>query len=299
MINNYKKYLQFLAAEYNILYLGNESIDAYNNVASYFMTAAKRALNQNELEHIALTLFKHKINLVIIDAKDNNEISIDFYKAIYSYNQDISILLIFDPKEYKKLFDIVPFVDITVSYPVEEHLFYKRLFTVLSTSYALKSIGRRDIVLNHKNVKEDALDKFFDTYEGSSLFISVDLNEMVIALNSGDLSPKLFESIAEKIDEVGDIFSKTDHTASITPIYKELSYFIRELDLTKIKPENLKGFNYLSQILNDVSVYLLDMFVDRIFKDVYVFEHSLKSNISFLKNTLLDIEEVESELEFF
>ncbi|MEA1917028.1 MAG: hypothetical protein U9N42_05795 [Campylobacterota bacterium] len=299
MNHDYSKYLQFLAAEYNVLYLGKNSVGVYKDVSTSFMSSVKRDLNEQELEHISLTLLKHEINLVIIDSKDNDDIVVKFYEEIRSCSSEISIMLMFNPKEYRKLFEVVPLVDITISYPIDEEIFYKRLFTILSAPYALKSIGRRDIVLKQENVKEDALDSFFDTYEGSSLFISDDLSEMVRALNAGELSVELFQDISKKIDEVADIFSKTKQTISVSLIFKELSEFLQNLDLTKIKPENLIAFDYLSQILNDVSMYLLDMFVDRIFKDVYIFEHSLESNIEFLKHTLFGGNEEDGELDFF
>jgi hypothetical protein len=43
----------------------------------------------------------------------------------------------------------------------------------------------------------------------------------------------------------------------------------------------------------------MDMFVDRIFKDVYIFEYSLHNNYEFMKNKLSGNSEDESELEFF
>ena len=99
---------------------------------------------------------------------------------------------------------------------------------------------------------------------------------------------------------MANIFSKSEQTSSVTPIYKELATYLRELDLESINPENIKGFSYLSAILQDVSIYLMDMFVDRIFKDVYIFEHSLENNIDFLKNELRGSgEEDAGELEFF
>ena len=297
--SNYKVYLQFLAAEYNVLYLGCESIQEYDDISSYFISSIKRALNQNELEHIALTIFKHKINLVIVNIDEYDTLAIEFYKAIQMYSEDIPLMLVFDPTDHKELFDIVPLVDIIVKSPIDEDIFYKRLFTLLSSSYALKSIARREIVLKHENINEDALDEFFDRYEGYSLFIADDLSDIISALNSGDLSDELFEQISEKLDKIAEIFSKTEQTASISPIYQELSSFIKKLDITKIKPENLNSFNYLSQILTDVNIYLLDMFVDRLFKDVYIFKDSLQNNIEFFENKLLGKEELVSELEFF
>ena len=107
--------------------------------------------------------------------------------------------------------------------------------------------------------------------------------------------------IAQELDEVANIFSNNKHTISVTIIYENLASYLRNLDLETIEAQNLSGFTYLSEILDDVSLYLINMFVDRIFKDIYVFEQSLINNIEFMKNKLLGIDEDndESELEFF
>ena len=300
MSKDYSKYLQFLATEYNILYVGRDSEEIYDETSSYFKTSSKIDINRGMLEKITSTLTKRHITLVIIDVQDNNELSVDFYKEIRAFDEEIPILLMFNPKEYRKLFEIVPLVDATVSYPIDRDIFHKRLFTVLSRAYAINSIGRREIVLRQENtIQETSIDKFFDIYEGSSLFIADDLVNMANALNAGNLTHNFLAHIAEKLDEIADIFSKAKQTQSVTPIYEELASYIRKLDLEKIEPQNLKGFTYLTDILNDVSVYLMDMFVDRIFKDVYVFEHSLQSNIEFMKNRLQGSNKNIGDLEFF
>ena len=73
------------------------------------------------------------------------------------------------------------------------------------------------------------------------------------------------------------------------------------MTLEAIAPASLHGFNHLSAIIEDTNANLMDMFVDRIFKDVYVFEHSLRSNIKFMENVLTPNVNLsdESELEFF
>jgi len=298
MSKNYGVYLEFLAAEYNILYIGQDSVEMYNKISAYFMSSAKRDINQVELENIALTLSKHNINIVILDSRGYDKIVEEFYKAIRKVDEDIYIVLIYNYKKYKDFFKIVPFVDITLNYPVDENLFYKKLFTVMSASYAMKSIGRREIVLKKEGVNEEAIDRFFDIYEGSSLFIADELAEIVDSLESGLLSKELFLLISKKLVEIEDIFTQNSQTNSVAPIFKELSQYLKELDLDSIEAQNLKAFDYLSDILNDISIYLMDMFVDRIFKDVYVFEHSLKSNIDFMKITLAG-NESNSEVDFF
>ena len=301
MSKDYSKYLQFLASEYNILYVGKDSQMIYDKISEYFLSASKVDVNIQILEKINTVLTKRHINVVVFDVKDNNPLIGDFLKAIQSFNEEIMTLLMFEPKEYRKLFDVVPQVDISISYPIEEDMFQKKMFTLLSRGYALNSIGRREIILKSERVTEDSMDNFFDTYEGSALFLSDDLMEIVKNLNDGNLSHQFFVNIAQKLDEVADIFSKIEQTDSVTVIYEDLASYLRNLDLEKIEPENLAGFTYLSEILSDVSIYLMDMFVDRIFKDVYVFEHSLKNNIEFMENKLKgkNENEDESELEFF
>ncbi len=301
MSKNYSSYLQFLASEYNILYIGKDSETIYDETSVYFASSSKVDVNQEILNKINSILTKRHIDIVVFDVSDNNILIADFFQAIKTFDDEIMTLLMFEPKEYKKLFDIVPFVDVSVSYPVDKDLFQKKLFTVLSRNYALNSIGRREIVLKQKNVTEDSMDKFFDTYEGSALFLADDLMEIVKNLNDGNLSQHFFVNIADRVDEIANIFSKAEQTSSVTPIYEELASYLRNLNLEEIEPQNLSGFTYLSEILSDVSLYLMDMFVDRIFKDVYVFEHSLQSNIEFMKNSLSGKSEDEddSELEFF
>ncbi len=301
MSKEYGRYLQFLASEYNILYVGKDSQEIYDETSEYFLSASKVDINAEILEKINTILTKRHINVVVFDAKDNNPLIADFFRAINSFNEEIMTLLLFEPKEYKKLFDIVPFVDINISYPIEKERFQKKLFTLLSRSYALNSIGRREIILKQEGVNEDSIDKFFDTYEGSAMFVADDLMDIVKNLNDGNLSHQFFVNIADKLDEVASIFSKAEQTQSVTPIYEELASYLRSMNFEEIEPQNLSAFNYLSEILSDVSIYLMDMFVDRIFKDVYIFKDSLDSNMQFMKSRLegKSEDEDESELEFF
>jgi len=128
-----------------------------------------------------------------------------------------------------------------------------------------------------------------------------DLMDIVKNLNDGNLSHQFFANIADKLDEVATIFSKAEQTQSVTPIYENIASYLRNMRLEEIEPQNLSAFNYLSEILSDVSIYLMDMFVDRIFKDVYLFKDSLDNNMKFMKSKLEGKSEDEdySELEFF
>lgn len=300
MHKNYSSYIQFLANEYNVLYLTKENQKLYDAIAPYFNSANKIDLNEDILAKISSLLSKNNINIVLIDAKNEKTLANRFFEQIKAYDSEILTMLIFDPKHFEILSQTISMTDAIVYHPVTEELFYKKLFTLLSVPYAIKSIGRRDIMLKQSTITEDSTDKFFDTYEGSSLFIADELTDMVAQLNYGELSYELLNQIAEKLDEVADIFSKTENTSAVTPTYKELASFLRNIQLEELQAKNLRAFDYLSEIISDVSVYLLDMFVDRIFRDVHIFKDSLQNNVDFMKVKLYGNEDEENgELDFF
>ena len=301
MKKDYSNYLQFLASEYNILYIGKNSETIYDKISVYFSSSSKVDINEEILEKITNILTKRHINIVVFDIQETNSLIIDFFQAIKTFNDEIMTFLMFKPDQYNTLSDIVPFVDMSISYPITEDIFQKKVFTLLSRSYALNSIGRREIILKQENVTEDSIENFFDMYEGSALFLADDIIDIVKNLNDGNLSHQFFMNIADRLDKIANIFSKAKQTSSVTTIYEELASYLQTLDLEKIEPQNLSAFTYLSEILSDVSIYLMDMFVDRIFKDVYIFKHSLKNNIEFMENKLSGKSEDddESNLEFF
>ena len=301
MSKQYSKYLQFLASEFNILYIGQDSHEMYDETSAYFSSAYTVDINVEILEKINTILAKQEINLVVFDAKDNNPLIGEFFKAINTFDEDILTLLMFEPKEYRKLFDVVPYVDMTITYPIEKERFQKKLFMLLSHSYALKSIGRREVILKQENMTENSVDKFFDTYAGSAMFLADDLMDIVKNLNDGHLSHQFFVEIADKLSDVAIIFSKAEQTQNVVPIYEKLATYLKNIEFEEIEPQNLSAFNYLSEILSDVSIYLMDMFVDKIFKDVYIFKDSLDNNMKFLQSKLegKDEDEDESELDFF
>lgn len=299
MAKHYGKYLKFLAAEYNVLYIGRSSPELFNEIADDFMSVSYVDANEEILNKLDSILIKRHIDIVIMDVSENNPITIEFYKQASAFDENILFMLLLEKEEYDRIFDIIPRVDAIVSYPLHQETYYRKLVTLLSHRYAINSINRRNIVLQQSGVNEDSSEIFFEQYQGSALFLSDDLMEVIKNLEDGNLSKQFLDNIASEIDEIADIFSKKELTSAVTPIFRDLASYLKHIELDMIEAQNLVGFSYLSNILNDVSVYLMDMFVDRVFKDVHIFEDSLKSNIDFMKNRLEGKEEHESKLEFF
>lgn len=299
MSRDYLKYVKFLAGKYSVLYIGDDSSfldDELSSLSTFLQVDA----NDSVLDELEGILLVSEIRVVIINIFADVAKMEEIFKRVKEYDENLYVMVIFDLELSRELYELLPFVDSIVTYPVNKAIFYEKLFSLLSICYSLDAISRRDIVLKSKNATELDEESFYDLYAGSVMFIVNDLSDIIISLDSGEMSKQFLVSISDKLEEVVDIFSKSSKTESIVPIFKELIFFLKELELEKIEPKNLKGFSYLSNILNDINIYLSDIFIDRILKNVYIFEHSLQDNIEFMKNTFYPSEVgTKSELEFF
>jgi len=299
MSRDYLKYVKFLAGKYSVLYIGDDSSfldDELSSLSTFLQVDA----NDSVLDELEGILLVSEIRVVIINIFADVAKTEEIFKRVKEYDENLYVMVIFDLELSRELYELLPFVDSIVTYPVNKAIFYEKLFSLLSICYSLDAISRRDIVLKSKNATELDEESFYDLYAGSVMFIVNDLSDIITSLDSGEMSKQFLVSISDRLEEVVDIFSKSSKTESIVPIFKELIFFLKELELEKIEPKNLKGFSYLSNILNDINIYLSDIFIDRILKNVYIFEHSLQDNIEFMKNTFYPSEvRTKSELEFF
>lgn len=293
-------YLTFLAENYNILLFSNKNYGAYDDIKTFFANAFQRNIEDAELKNVNITLMVNKIDIVILDATDDIAQANRFYKVISDYSNRIVVMSIINESIGSDAVDLIKASDTILFDSFTSEELKDKLVQILSVFYTIISIGRRDVNLKSGSSDVDMLVDFLDFYEGNSLFIVDELIELNQRLKAGELSKELLAEIGKKVLEISEIFSKHVLLMGVSPVFKELGEFLVNLDFSTLKPSGLKGFDYLSEIINDCNKSLMDMFVDRIFKDVYIFEHSLKNNIEFMKNKLF-LEETKdnSELDFF
>ncbi len=293
-------YLPFLAQNYNILLFSNKSYREYESIKSFFAGAFQRNMEDAELENVNITLMANKIDIILLDATDDKAQANRFYNAVSEYSHRIVVISIINEPIESDVVDLIKVSDNIVFDTFTSEELKDKFVQVLSVFYTIISIGRREVNLKSGSSDVNVLGNFLDSYEGSSLFIVDELIELNQRLKAGELSKELLAEIGKKVLEISEIFSKHTLLAGVSPVFKGLGEFLIDLDFSTLKPSGLKGFDYLSEIINDCNKNLMDMFVDRIFQDIYIFEYSLKNNIEFMKNTLfLDETEDNSELDFF
>ena len=301
---NHSNYLKFLAQGYNTLLLSSKHFDEYDSIIEYFDAAIQRSLSEEELENVTLSIMNNHIDIIILDFTTDYDLALKFYETIKNYESRIAVIALFRPKCTNEMLALMEEVDGILFEGFSAYQLKDKLFNQLSLFYTIKSVGRREIKIGSGSVKTGIdLDEFFDMYEGTSLFIVDELVGFNKSLRSGDLSPELIEKISQKLMEISDIFTKNSEISDISDIFKDLSIYLKELDISKIKPRSLYAFDYICELLDDTNNYIMDMFVDRVFKDTYIVKHSLENNIEYVKNILASQEEEEeddsSDLEFF
>ncbi len=149
------------------------------------------------------------------------------------------------------------------------------------------------------NIETTVTEEFLDTYEGEIMFVCEDLAALVETIDKKMIDRELLDEIAEKSQEVSDVFLSSTYTQHVTPIFLELANFLRSFQV-EAYDVNHEGYVYLARIVEDIKMYIDEYFVKRQFTDVYLFEDSLLNSIEFMERAFAgEKEEDISEVEFF
>jgi hypothetical protein len=297
---HYSQYLPFLAQSYNILLLSNKNYEVYDNIKPLFKSAIQRNTHTTELNNITLTLMNNKIDIVILDTTEDVCGAKKFLDTIQNYNDRIVVINIINKSITEDIINLIISSNCNIIFDTftSEELNGK-LVQIMGLFYTIISIGRREVNLKSGSSNVNLLTNFLDFYEGTSIFIVDDLIELNQKLKAGELSIELLTDIGNKIFEIANIFEKNSIFISVVPIFKSLSDFLIKLEFDTIPPKGLKAFDYLGYIIDDLNKSIMDIFVDRIFQDVYLFEASLQNNIEFMKNNLFLDMDRDSKVDFF
>ncbi len=154
-----------------------------------------------------------------------------------------------------------------------------------------------------EDLQEDYhIDEFLDKYSGSIMFINDDLNENLEKLKDLDISKETFKSISINLTQLSLVFQKDKKLEHISELFLEFGQFLEHLDFEMIEPANYSAFDLLTTIVEDLRMYINDMFVSKVLKDVYIFEDSMQNNINYFEAKLFGFEideDKDEDLEFF
>ncbi len=151
------------------------------------------------------------------------------------------------------------------------------------------------------NKKDEKLEVFLNSYKDEIASSVTKIEALSQQIKDNKMSKTTLLDISKELSKVATIFQKSDALRNVSQVIVALEKFLDVVNLTFSPQTPPKSLGYLANILDDFSQNLVDMFIESLYSDVYIFEDSLISNITYMTNALLGKEEVEgeSELELF
>lgn len=296
MVTKSSHKITLLAQNSKVLLIGTLKDELTQIIDTYFTRKEYIEFNENTAEILNDNLYGQYD--VIVFSLDR--LTLKLFKDTINYFPKHAVVLA-EACIYNSLSEYINSIFSLSILPISNDLFMDRIYNVLCIQETNRIIKSKEKVINkYKNddVNNDISD-FLDKYHGTIMFLNEDLNDNCDRLKDLEISDELFTDISSNILKLNNIlqYNKSFHKLSIT--FTQLSNFLITLDLASIKPENYSAFDYLTTIVEDITIYLDELFVYKLFKDVHVFEDSLENNVNFFEDSLNNVVDEEDNLEFF
>jgi hypothetical protein len=239
---------------------------------------------------------KFDITLFILN-KNNFEIlkEIDIIK---SHN----IIYLIDDNIYESFRPYINHSFATIVSPVDDDIILEKFYTLLATYEVNNLLKTKEKIVNKYKDEtiNDDIEPFLDTHSGNIMFINDDLNEQLQKLQNLEISKEIFSNISISLLKLHNILKQNSNLIHLSNLFLEFSQFLDSLDFENIQPEKFSAFDYLTTIIEDITIYIDELFVYKIFKDVKLFEDSMASNMEYFEAKLLGNDNTNDDnLEFF
>lgn len=297
MITKMSNKMNLLTMSYKILILGSIEGDLLNSLDKHFVHKEYLDLNEDTL-NILSESFLEQFDIIIFSFNNEN---FKLFKKEFNLIPKKSICLLSEDI----YFDFKNFVNSSFSVllkPISEKIFLNKIYGLLSTYELEKHLKTKEKIINKYKDEtiNDAIDNFLDKYSGEIMFINNDLNNNLECLKNLDMSKEVFSDTSINLMKLSNVMKKNKNLFHLSILFSEFSEFLDLLKLEKIEPSRYNSFDYLTNIIEDLILYIDELFIYRLFKDVKIFEDSMSNNISYFKSQLFGLKEEEKDnLEFF
>lgn len=297
MISKLSNKINVLTSDAKLLVVGDVSSQIKDTIDKYFLLREFMDLTVESLEILNNSLY-NQFDIVVFcfDKK-----SLELYLNENDFFPENSLVII-DDESYLGLKEHINKINTVLLSPIDEELFINRVYSILCISELDKLLKTKEKVIEKykSNDENEGIDNFLDQYSGQIMFINDDLNEYLNKLKDLEFSREIFKSIGFSLIELSKVLERNGSLTNLSKILYEFGKFLDDLELEEIDPSRYEAFDYLTNMIDDLTLYIDELFVYKLFKNVRVFEDSVKNNIEYFKSQLLGKnEENEDNLEFF
>lgn len=297
MLVNLINKITLLAPNAKILQLGKQIDSLSDTVEKTFKTKEYYDITAESLDILNSNLYDQFDVVVLSLDKKRFEM---FKENEHTFPENI--IYIIDDDIYEEFRPYINKAYSILMEPISQDIFLAKVFGLFAINEANSLLKTKQMVINKykDNSINNEIDSFLDQYSGSMMFINDDLNESLQRLKDLEISKEVFSKVSVNLVQLSNIFEKNENLTHLANLFKEFSQFIDSIDFESIEPSRFVAFDYLTTIIEDTILYIDELFVYRLFKDVKVFQDSMENNITYFEAKLFGKEESNDDnLEFF
>ena len=298
MTRNILNKINFLTSDSTILVIGELENNLRQVIENTFKKKEYYDFTGNSFEILNNNLYE-RFDIIIFIFNVN---SYKYFEENMIKVPDNSIFII-DENLYEKVKQNINLLYSLLINPISDEILLNKIYGLLSIKETTNLLKTKEKIFNkyQNNSENKHIDEFLEVHSGSIIFINDDLNEKLDSLNNLEISQELFSQIALSLTQLSNILKEEDNLKYLASLFADFALFLDELNLKSIKPSNYEAFDYLTKIIEDITLYLNELFVYKLFKDTKIIEDSLKNNIEYLKNELQKENDTKdsNNLEFF
>jgi hypothetical protein len=297
MTTKFSNRITSLTSDSKILIIGTLPQELNEAIDKYFLYKEYIELNENSCEILNQNFYQNFDFIIFSFSQKGFDI---FTKSIQQFPKNAMVLI--ENSLYNDINQYINTISVLATLPISEELFFYKIYNILCINETNKLLKSKEKISNkYKDDKtNNNINEFLDKYSGSIMFLNDDLHEDFKRLKDLDISSELFNNISSNILKLTHILNHNTNLNNLSDILMKFSIFLSSMDLKSISPQNYNAFDYLTTIVEDITIYLDELFVYKLFKDAKVFEDSLENNIQYFEDSLLKQESDEVEnLEFF
>ncbi len=297
MFSNILNKINLLSSNKKLLFIGKLNPQLESTFDKSFENKEYLDITEDSLDILNTSLYE-QFDVVIIALNESN------FTTFQGANINIpeGVIFIIEDNIYDKFKPFINSTYFTLISPFEEHMILDKIYGILAINEVNSILKTKEkIVSKYKNDEiNDEIDVFLDQYSGSIMFINDDLNTLLERLKDLEISKEVFSEVSANLVKLSNIFAQNERLIQLSELFLEFSQFLDALDFESIEPSRYSAFDYLTSIIEDTTIYIDELFVYRLFKDVKVFEDSMENNIIYFETKLFGKDQNNDDnLEFF
>lgn len=292
MITKLTNKINILSSNLKVLIIGTIQGNIDEVLNKYFSTKEYLELTTNSIDILNDSLYE-QFDLIIFSAIDEK-----LYDKIPS-----NAIAILEETNYLNFKNYINKVYAVAIYPIEEQDLVNKIYGALSILETNSIIKTKEKLISKykKETIDHNIEQFLIQNSGTMMFINDDLNESLEKLRELEFSKDILNSISMNLVKLSNIFYSEESLVSISVLFKEFSQFLQKLDLMTLEPSKLSAFDFLTNIIEDLTIFIDELFIYKIVQNTKVFENSMQNNIEYFETKLFGYENKDSDdsLEFF